>query len=252
MDFASLVGIIAGLSLIFSAIFLGGQAEGFLNVPGIMIVFGGTIAATLLTFPVRDVWWAFRSAFRVFTHEKTKPQEMIDTVMELAQLARKSGLLVLADLDTNSPFLRRAANLLADAADEETFEHTLRTEISALKARHFAVQEVFKRMAIYAPAFGMLGTLIGLIQMLAELNNPDNIGPAMAVALLTTFYGSFLATMIFLPTAGKLRARTMDEIMNLEIVYQGTYSILKGNSPIMLHEKLSSYLPERQRVPMKR
>jgi chemotaxis protein MotA len=158
--------------------------------------------------------------------------------------------LALTDIETNSNFLKRAANLLADAADEAIFEHTLRTEINSLKVRHFAVQEVFKRMAMYAPAFGMLGTLIGLIQMLAQLDDPTSVGPAMAIALLTTFYGSFLATMFFLPIAGKLKTRTMDEIMNLEIIYHGTHSILLGNNPMMLYEKLTSYLPERERQPM--
>jgi chemotaxis protein MotA len=117
-------------------------------------------------------------------------------------------------------------------------------------ARHYSVQEVFRKMAAYAPAFGMLGTLIGLIQMLSELDNPDTIGPAMAVALLTTFYGSVMATMIFLPIAGKLKARTLLEVTNLEIIREGSISILTNDHYAHVYEQLSSYLPERERKPM--
>lgn len=252
MDFASIVGIISGLALIISAIFLGGQIDSFVNIPGMMIVAGGTIAATLLTFPLKDVWSATRGAFHVFGQEKQKPQDIIDLVLKLSVITRKKGILALTKVETNSPFLQRSCNLIADAAEEGMIRKTLRTEINALKARHFIVQDIFKRMAIYAPAFGMLGTLIGLIQMLAQLDNPASVGPAMAVALLTTFYGSFLATMIFLPIAGKLKARTMTEVMNLEIIFEGAISILKGESPLMINEKLSSYLPENRRRDLQR
>lgn len=252
MDFASFIGIIAGISLIVSAIFMGGNASEFINVPGMMIVVGGTIAATILTFPVRDIWDGIRGAFRVFTHSKQTPQDMIQTMIELCTLSRQRGLIALADLDTNSSFLKRAANLIADAATEEALQHVLRTEINSLKARHFVVQNIFRKMAIYAPSFGMLGTLIGLIQMLSRMDDPDVIGPAMAVALLTTFYGSMMATMIFLPIAGKLKARTMEEIMNLEIIYNGAHSIMIGDHPIILYEKLSSFLPERRRPTLQR
>jgi chemotaxis protein MotA len=121
-----------------------------------------------------------------------------------------------------------------------------------MQMRHFIVQDVFKKMAIYAPSFGMLGTLIGLIQMLSLLANPETLGPAMAVALLTTFYGSLLATVIFLPIAGKLRSRTMQEVMNFEIIFQGAVSILQDNNPLSVYEKLSSFVPAKKRKPMQR
>lgn len=252
MDFGSIIGILSGLALIISAIFLGGQTDSFVNIPGMMIVAGGTIAATLLTFTLKDVWSAAKGAVRVFGTEKQKPQDYIDVVLKLSVISRKKGILALTQVKTESPFLRRAANLIADAADENMIRKTLRTEINAMKSRHFVVQDIFKRMAIYAPAFGMLGTLIGLIQMLAQLDDPASVGPAMAVALLTTFYGSLLATMIFLPVAGKLKARTMTEVLHLEIVFEGAISVLNGDSPLMINEKLSSYLPAGTRKEFKR
>lgn len=118
-------------------------------------------------------------------------------------------------------------------------------------ARHYATQDVFRKMAAYAPAFGMLGTLIGLIQMLSELDNPEAIGPAMAVALLTTFYGSLLATMVFLPIAGKLKSRTLSEVTNLEIIREGCISILTNDHYMHVYEQLSSYIPAAKRKKIK-
>jgi len=250
MDFASLVGIISGFALILSAILLGGDFGTFINIPGMMIVFGGTISATLLTFPLKDIITAFKTAFIVFGTDKQHPEQLIQSMLQLTQLSRRKGLLALAEVKTNSPFLKRACNLIADASDEQMIRHVLRTEINSMKARHFNVQDVFKKMATYSPAFGMLGTLIGLIQMLSTLDDPDTIGPSMAVALLTTFYGSLLATVVFIPIAGKLKSRTMFEVINLEIMFEGAICILKDNNQLSVYEKLSSYLPRKQRPSM--
>lgn len=250
MDFASLLGIFSGLTLIVSAIFIGGSADVFINIPGLMIVIGGTIAATLLTVQFRDVVNAFKGAYIVFTQDKTNPSEMIDTMLKLSKISHRYGLLKVGDVQTDSVVLRRACNLLAEAASEQVIRNTLQNEIDSLIARHYAVQDVFKKMAAYAPAFGMLGTLIGLIQMLSELDNPETVGPAMAIALLTTFYGSLLSTMVFLPIAGKLKARTLTEVTNLEIIREGSISILTNDHYAHVYEQLSSYLPERRRKPI--
>lgn len=252
MDLASLIGIISGVGLIVLAIIVGGDIHNFLNIPGIMIVFGGTMAATLLTFQFNDVLAAIKSAYFVFSSPKQDPQELINTMVKLGTISRRDGLLSLVDVKTNSPFLKRVCNLIADAADEETLRSAMRTEIDSMQMRHFKVQDVFKKMGIYAPSFGMLGTMIGLIQMLSLLGEPATLGPAMAVALLTTFYGSLLATVIFLPIAGKLRSRTMQEVMNFEIIFQGAVSIRQDNNPLSVYEKLSSFVPAKKRKPMQR
>lgn len=251
MDFASLIGIISGLALIFTAIMLGGSSDVFVNVPGLMIVGGGTIAATFLTVSFRDVLKAFKAAYIVFTRDKTNTQKMIHTMLELSRISHRHGLLKLGDVKTSSNVLKRACNLLAEAASEQVIRNTLQNEIDSLIMRHQAVQDVFKKMAVYAPAFGMLGTLIGLIQMLSELDNPETIGPAMAVALLTTFYGSLLSTMVFLPISGKLRARTLSEVANLEVIREGSIGILTNDHYMHVYEQLASYIPEAERKPVK-
>ena len=250
MDLASFIGILSGLLLIITAIFMNGNIADFINIPGLMIVFGGTIAATLLTFPFKDVIAAYRAAFTVFNEKKEDPNTIVATMYNLSKMTRNRGLLELQYLETDSDFLKRSTMLIADSSDEESIRTTLRIEIDSLKMRHFIVQDVFRKMAAFAPAFGMLGTLIGLIQMLSRLEDPTTIGPSMSVALLTTFYGSLFATMFFIPIAGKLKARTVEQVIHLEIIFEGAICILKSQSPMMLYERLSSFIPSKDRISM--
>lgn len=249
MDAASLIGILSGLSLIIGAIFIGGDFHNFINVQGMMIVFGGTIAATLITFQFKDVVSAFVAAIFVFSEKKLDPNDMVETMIELCTISRRQGLIALSRLEIEDDLLRKACNLIADGSKEDLIRDTLNIEIESMKQRHFIVQDVFRKMALYAPSFGMMGTLIGLVQMLSQLSNPETIGPAMAVALLTTFYGMLLATLFFLPIAGKLKDRTLVEVINLEIIFEGAISILEDNNPVFVYEKLSSYIPAKKRRP---
>lgn len=249
MDAASLIGIISGLSLIIGAIFLGGDFQNFVNVQGMMIVLGGTLAATLITFQFKDVIAAVVAAFFVFSEKKSDPNDMVETMIELCTISRRQGLIALSRLEIEDDLLRKACNLIADGSKEDLIRDTLNIEIESMKQRHYVVQDVFRKMALYAPSFGMMGTLIGLIQMMRQLSNPETIGPSMAVALLTTFYGMFLATLIFLPIAGKLKDRTLMEVINLEIIFEGAISILEDNNPVFVYEKLSSYIPAKKRRP---
>jgi len=249
VDAASLIGILSGLSLIIGAIFIGGDFHNFINVQGMMIVFGGTIAATLITFQFKDVVSAFVAAIFVFSEKKLDPNDMVETMIELCTISRRQGLIALSRLEIEDDLLRKACNLIADGSKEDLIRDTLNIEIESMKQRHFIVQDVFRKMALYAPSFGMMGTLIGLVQMLSQLSNPETIGPAMAVALLTTFYGMLLATLFFLPIAGKLKDRTLVEVINLEIIFEGAISILEDNNPVFVYEKLSSYIPAKKRRP---
>ncbi|WP_022668890.1 motility protein A [Desulfospira joergensenii] len=252
MDIASFIGIISGLSLIISAIFLGGDIHNFINVPGMMIVFGGTVATTLITFQFRDVVAAFKAAYFVFSKEKEDPNDAVATMIKLSHVSRRQGLLQLSKIKSNSLFLKKACGLMADGSSEEIIRAALTTEMKSLQMRHFIVQDVFRKMGIYAPAFGMLGTLIGLVQMLSKLQDPSAIGPSMATALLTTFYGSLLSTMFFLPVAGKLRSRTVVELITLEIMLEGAISIINNNNPVIIYEKLSSFISSRLRKPFEK
>ena len=247
MDIASLTGIVAGLGLIMSAILMGGDFSLFVNIPGIMIVVGGTLSATLLTFPLNDVLSAFKAAVFVFSSKQDNPNDMVSTMIELCKITRKEGLVGLSRTKTDHAFIAKACMLISDGADEKIISDTLTIEIDAMKERHFIVQDVFTKMNAYAPAFGMIGTLIGLVQMLANLADPASVGPAMGVALLTTFYGAVLAFMIFGPIAGKLKSRTAQEVMNLQIIFDGASSITQDANPRMVYEKLSSYIPSSQR-----
>ncbi|MBT3368819.1 MAG: motility protein A [Nitrospina sp.] len=250
MDLASLVGIISGVSLIFGAIIFGGDIHNFVNVPGMMIVVGGTVATTLLTFKFKQVAAAFRAAFFVFAQERDDPNKMVGTMVRLCRLSRREGLIKLADIKTESRFLKKACQLISESSDEDIVSAALNNEIEALKIRHFMVQDVFRKMALYSPAFGMLGTLIGLVQMLSKMQEPSSIGPSMAIALLTTFYGSFLSTMFFLPIAGKLKVKTLTQLMDLKIIFEGAISILENNNPSSVYERLSSHIPKKERKPM--
>ena len=252
MDLASIIGVISGLALITSSIMIGGSLTTFINIPGLMIVVGGTTATILLTFPFRDVVAAFRAAYNVFSTPKLDPNIVVSNMVDLSNLSRRKGIVELSKIKTDSEFLKKAATLISDFATEDQIRRTLEIEIDTLKLRHHTVQDVFKKLAAYAPAFGMLGTLIGLVKMLSQLQNPETLGPAMAVALLTTFYGSLLSTLFFLPIAGKLASRTMVEVINLEIIFEGAISILDSNNPIMVYEKLSSFIPRKSRMPMHR
>ena len=247
MDIASLTGIVCGLGLIISAILMGGDFSLFVNIPGIMIVVGGTLSATLLTFPLNDVMSAFKAAVFVFSSKQDNPNDMVFTMIELCKITRKEGLVGLSRTKTDHAFVAKACMLISDGAEESIISDTLTIEIDAMKERHFIVQDVFTKMNAYAPAFGMIGTLIGLVQMLANLADPSSVGPAMGVALLTTFYGAVLAFMIFGPIAGKLKSITAKEVMNLQIIFDGASSITQDANPRMVYEKLSSYIPSSQR-----
>ena len=247
MDIASLTGIVCGLGLIMSAILMGGDFSLFVNIPGIMIVVGGTLSATLLTFPLNDVLSAFKAAVFVFSSKQDNPNDMVFTMIELCKITRKEGLVGLSKTKSDHAFITKACMLISDGADEKIISDTLSIEIDAMKERHFIVQDVFTKMNAYAPAFGMIGTLIGLVQMLANLADPASVGPAMGVALLTTFYGAVLAFMIFGPIAGKLKSITAKEVMNLQIIFDGASAITQDANPRMVYEKLSSYIPSSQR-----
>ncbi|KUJ95757.1 MAG: chemotaxis protein MotA [Desulfonauticus sp.] len=252
MDIATFFGIIVGFSLVIGAIFLGGAVDIFINIPGLMIVLGGTFASTCVNFPLSDVFKAIKAAFYIFTRRKITSNQVVNTMVRIAEISRKEGLLALEHVETENKVLKKACQLIADNADPFLITETLRIEISSLKSRHAIIQDVFKKMGAYAPAFGMIGTLIGLVQMLTKLEDPASIGPAMAVAILTTFYGALLSNLLFLPIAGKLKSRSLEEILHLEIIFQGAKSILENNNPTFVYEKLSSFVAPGERKDARR
>ncbi|NLM03875.1 MAG: flagellar motor protein [Clostridiales bacterium] len=249
MDIATILGIISGIVFVTWGILLDGDLASFVDMPSVMIVFGGTIAATLVAYPLSKVIEAFKIASHAFTSHDTEPEEIIDTIIGLANTARKEGLLALEEAadEIEEDFLKKGVMLIVDGTDPELVRNMLETELSFIEERHSEGQGIFEAMGAYSPAYGMIGTLIGLINMLKRLDDPSAIGPSMAVALVTTFYGSMLANLVFLPLANKLKLRSREEILRKEIMVEGLLSIQAGENPRIIEEKIKAFLPPKQR-----
>jgi len=255
MDIATIVGVLLGLGLIVGSIVMGGNAGGFLNGPGIMIVLGGTIAATLMMQRLSVVLGAIKVGMMVLFHRKNPPEELIKTIVKLSGIVKRDGLLALEKQKVKDAFLDKGVRLLSDGLELSDILAILRTELAYLKSRHKRGQKVFKFMAATAPAFGMIGTLIGLVQMLMKLDDPSMIGPAMAVALLTTLYGAILAFLIFGPIASKLENITVEETAHMDMVLSGIKCLATGVNPRIVEQNLVAYLDPKTRksvVPAKK
>jgi chemotaxis protein MotA len=244
MDIATIVGIVAGVILVFSAIAAGGNFVMFVHVPSMLIVFGGTIAATLINFPLGEVLGVIKTVKNAFLHKAVPPTKVIQTVVAFATTARRDGILALESKasEAGDEFLEKSVQLAVDGTAPELIKDILTTELAFLEERHSLGQGVFTSMGTYAPAFGMIGTLIGLISMLAALEDPSKIGEGMATALITTFYGAFAANLIFLPIAGKLKVRTRLEILTKEVIIEGILSIQSGDNPRVVEQKLKAFI----------
>lgn len=244
LDFLSMVGLVGGAAVLVVAIFLGGNANIFWSLSAVLITVGGTFCATMLTYGLQELSAAFKALRYVFSFQLRSPQELIELFVELARKARREGLLGLEDdIDRlDDPFFKKSLRLMVDALEPEAIKDILNIDIEATVERHQRSQTVFKTMATYSPSFGMAGTLIGLVNMLSQLDDPSSLGPSMAVALLTTFYGVLMAYMVFLPIAGKLEQRTQAEVLNKELMLEAVISIQSGINPRILEERLWSFL----------
>lgn len=247
MDLATLLGLIGALAAILVSILMGGSAATFINVPGLIIVLGGTFAVTLMKFPLAHTLGAFNIAAKAFVHKPESPSELIGQSVELATISRKEGLLGLEQVEVKNAFLSKGVQFLVDGHEPELVERMLSKEIDLTIERNEDGIQIFKAIGDVAPAMGMIGTLIGLVQMMANMDDPKAIGPAMAVALLTTLYGSVIANAIALPIADKLRHRSREESTNRSLVLESVRSIQEGMNPRVMEELLNSYLPSKKR-----
>ncbi len=226
-----------------------GDLPTYFNIASIQIVLGGTIAATFVSYPLQKVLEAMKIVSKAFSNKQVEPGEIINKIIGLANIARKEGLLALEEASDSigDSFLQKGVMLIVDGTDPELVRNLLETELSFVEERHKNGQGIFESMGTYAPAFGMIGTLIGLINMLKKLEDPSSIGASMAVALITTFYGSLMANLIFLPIANKLKLRSREEILRKEIMVEGLLSIQAGENPRIIEEKLKAFLPPKSR-----
>jgi len=235
--------MLAGLGLIVGSIAFGGGAlGGFVDIPSVLVVVGGTIATTFIMFPMSVVFGSVKVAMKAFFSSGRDASGLIDLMVQMAEKARKESLVALEKVQVDDPFIKKGVQLVADGTEESLVRAVLDTEISFMRRRHTQGQGVFKGMGTMAPAMGMIGTLVGLVKMLQNLSDPGAIGPAMAVALLTTFYGAVLSNIIFLPLAKKLEERSAEEALYMEIAMEGVVSILHGEHPSIVEEKLMAFL----------
>jgi chemotaxis protein MotA len=249
MDIATLVGIVTAFALVLSAILMGGSLALFVNIPSVLIVLGGSLGSTMINYPLPDMLKVISVVKNAFLHKQVTAKDVISNFVSLAGIARREGILALETSanETSDQFMKKGLQLAVDGLEPGSIKEILETEVVAIQDRHKLGAEIFTTLGTFAPAMGMIGTLIGLVQMLQTMDDPSSIGPSMAVALLTTFYGALMANILCLPIAGKLKNRSGAEVMVKDLMTEGVISIAKGENPRVIEQKLNAYLPPQMR-----
>lgn len=249
MDLATIIGIVAGMGVVVAAILMGGSFSQFIDVPAILIVFGGGFAATLIRFPLSGIFSSLILGGKAaFTHRKIESRDLVDEIAQLGETVRKNGPLGLENVEVSHPLLTKGIQYITDGYEIAFIKDSLERERDLSMERLQEGQRVFKALGDSAPAFGMVGTLVGLVQMLATMDDPATIGPSMAIALLTTLYGAVVANLVCLPIYEKLQAKQGVEEINLTLIIDGVLQIRENKSPVLIREMLIAYLPEKHRV----
>lgn len=248
MDLATLIGLVGAILLIAASVVLGASPLVFINPASLLIVVGGSLFVVLAKFSIGQFLGAFKAAARAFKFKLPEVQESIEELVEIAQIARKEGVLGLEQREVTSPFLAQGIQMLVDGQTTETTQQLLSKERLMTLEHNRSGAKVFTALADVAPAMGMIGTLIGLVQMLSNMEDPKSIGPAMAVALLTTLYGAMIATMIANPIADKLSLRMTEEARMQSLYIDALVAIQDGTNPRIIEQMLSSYLPPKERA----
>jgi len=244
VDIATIVGIAVAFGLIAWSILLGGSLSGFIDMPSVAVVLGGTLGALLINFPLPKILGLAGVFKKTFLFTLDDPDAVITKMVKYAERARREGMLALEEDSENEtdPFLRKGLRLAVDGTDPQLLEKILETDVGQIESRHAEGSKILAAGGTFAPAFGMIGTLIGLVNMLANLSDPTQIGAGMATALITTFYGAVMANALFLPLAGKLETRSKEEMVIKEMIIEGIMAIQSGDSPRIVEEKLKSFL----------
>ena len=243
MDLATLLGLISAMGIVLSAMAMGGGIGMFINPPSLLIVVGGTFGVVMANYTMSQFFGAVKVGLKAVLFKSIKPEEVIATAVELADAARKGGLLSLEGKDVGNSFLQKGIQLLVDGHEADVVRSMMNKDMTLTTNRHMQGAGIFKSIADFAPAMGMIGTLVGLVQMLANMSDPASIGPAMAVALLTTLYGAMIANMICLPIAAKLENRADEELLIQKMCLDALQGIQSGQNPRVIEEVLKNYLP---------
>ncbi len=249
MDIATMLGAVSGFVLIAAAIFIGGGAGAFLNVPAVLITVGGTVCATLVHFPLAEVMRIFSVVKRTLLVTIPPAEQVIQDMSEYARVARRDGVLALEETirSVDDSFLSKGLQLVVDGTESDQIREVMIIELSTIQRHNKLGAGILAFMGEAAPAFGMIGTLIGLVQMLRQLDDPSKIGIGMATALLTTFYGALLANLLFIPLAGKLTTRSKEELTVRQMMVEGLTGIQSGVNPTVLEDRLMSFVDPNQR-----
>jgi chemotaxis protein MotA len=243
MDLASIIGFIGACGMIAGAMISGGGLGPFVDVPSVLIVVGGTFFAVMYTTPLPTFLSSFGAMGKAFFPPVKSQEQLVTRMVELAAIARKDGMMALDGQDVPDKFFQKGMQMLVDGADEKKLVAQMTQEIKSMRERHGDLQAVIKAWVDLAPAMGMIGTLVGLVLMLGNMSDPKAIGPAMAVALLTTLYGAFFANVMFAPMLTKLELYTNKESIYREMVVLGLRNIARGESPRNIQDQLAANLP---------
>jgi len=244
MDLATLIGIISGIGLVIGSILMNSGLDLFWSAPSAAIVIGGTGAAIMIAFPLQEVLRVIALATRVFAMKKSDNYQLIEMMVSICNVARKGGVLAIESKlkEVDNEFLKKGLELTVDGKDEATVNALLKREIKQILKSHKDGWEIFNQAGAFAPAFGMIGTLIGLIQMLSDLADVGSVGPKMAIALITTFYGAVMANLFFIPMTVKLKRRSASDTLEMNLVLEGIGYIRKGVNPRFMQEILENYI----------
>jgi chemotaxis protein MotA len=255
MDIATALGVILGFVVILGTIAFEsrGSMAIFFNIPAIAIVFGGTTCATMIHFSMGQFLGVFSVVKKTLLTRIPSPQDLIQKVVNYSAINRRDGALALEQEigKTKDPFLSKGLQMLVDGADEHAIRDLLGMEIQYMEERHSMGKKILDFMGASAPSFAMVGTLIGLVSMLSKMENPDEIGKGMATALVCTFYGAFIANLVFIPMGGKLGQYSKKEKIYMEMIVEGVCSIAKGDNPTAVGEKMQVFISNKHREPVK-
>ncbi|MBQ1783788.1 MAG: flagellar motor protein PomA [Gammaproteobacteria bacterium] len=247
MDLATIIGLVAAFAFVIYGMLLGGPMSMYVDVPSILIVFMASPMVAMTKFNLGQFLGAGKIAVKAFVFKTDKPEELIEKAVALADAARKGGFLALEEAEIPNSFMKKGVDMLVDGHDAEVVRATLEKDIGLTDERHEMGAAVFKQLGDIGPAMGMIGTLIGLVAMLANMSDPKAIGPAMAVALLTTLYGAILANMIAIPICDKLLLRNKEELLNRRLILDAIMGIQDGQNPRVIEALLRNYLAEGKR-----
>jgi chemotaxis protein MotA len=253
MDIATIIGILLGFMVITTSIVAGGGWQIFIHLPSLAITIGGMLCATLIHFSLPQFLGIFSIIKKTIIAKIPSQSELIQKMVNYAAISRRDGPLALEQeiQNTDNMFFAKGLQMLVDGQDPDTISELMSLEIQYLQERHSVGKKILEFMGAAAPAFGMIGTLIGLIQMLRSLESPESIGAGMAVALITTFYGALAANLIFLPLAGKLGNYSKAESMAMEMIVEGVCAIARGNNPTAVREKMQIFVSQSRRREVK-